>query len=205
MEQELLIRIGLCIEPDSQEASGVVLKVLRSLDPSLARNERDRSARKAKRDKILGQVLTGDDIPDTGVYPRFEEKWQRPREDQVALTIPANSVRRLTEKIVRGIFYVEDRKFVEEPWSIDFYALRDGDSAPIISILDRFGTEYAREPGIVVRRVVTPEDGLSSIFSIEIWRALVMYAIVTGPEPNASLYTDAVEAPQTTHRFRGAG
>ena len=156
MEQELLIKIGLCIEPESQESSGVVLKMLQSLDPSLARDERDRRARKAKRDKILSQVLTGDNIPNTGIYPCFEEKWGRPHQEQVAITISANSVRRLSEKIVRGIFYLEDHKFIEEPWSIDVYALHDRDAAPIISILDRFGREYAREPGIVRTGWSTP-------------------------------------------------
>lgn len=179
MEQDLLIRIGLCIDPDQPGAAGVTEKVLRSLDPRSARGERDRRAREAKRNKILKGLLSGDQIPAESIYPRFGEKWGRPRELQTAVTIPAKSVRKLTEKIVRGILYLEDEKFIEAPWSIDFYALHDEAAAPIISLLDRFGKEYAREPGIVVRRAVASEDGISSILSIEIWNMLIMYAAVS--------------------------
>jgi hypothetical protein len=122
----------------------------------------------------------GSQIPETAIYPNFEEKWGRPREQHVAVTIPAKSVQRLAGKIVRGIFYLEDDKFIEPPFSIDFYPLRDSDSWPFTSLLSRFGKTYAREPGIVVQRAVTPEDSISSIFCIEIWGIFKMYAVVTG-------------------------
>jgi hypothetical protein len=91
-------------------------------------------------------------------------------------------VERLFEKIVRGIFYIEDRKFIEPPYAVDLYPLRDEHSWAFTSLLDRFGKTYAREPGIVVRRAVTKEDFTSSIFEIELWGMFRMFAMVMDRE-----------------------
>lgn len=74
-EQDLMILIGLCIDPHAIESAGIVPKVLRSLNPELAKNEKDRGAREAKRTQVLKRLLKGTDIPSNAIYPRFEEKW----------------------------------------------------------------------------------------------------------------------------------
>jgi hypothetical protein len=38
---------------------------------------------------------------------------------------------------------------------------------------------YAREPGLVVRRAVAPEDGISAVFAITLWQRFKTYASVT--------------------------
>jgi hypothetical protein len=132
--------------------------------------------------RVDDEALKGAAIPQFGIYPGMGEKWGRPCVDQVALRIPAESFRRITEKIVRGIFYIEDKKFIEPPFTVSFYALDDASGGHIRKVLDKFGETYAREPGIVVRRVVTPEDGISSVFEIEFWEQLKTYASVTRPD-----------------------
>jgi hypothetical protein len=91
----------------------------------------------------------------------------------MAVLVPADSFRRITEKIVRGIFYIvrgifyiEERKFIEPPHKVDFFALAEEDTGLLEATFSKFGTEYAREPGIVVRRAVAHEDGISSLFEI---------------------------------------
>lgn len=184
LEQDLLLHLGLCIDPTAAETSGIVPKVLRSLDPRFAKNEKDRRARQAKRDEIIRKSLTGHRIPRTGIYPGLEEKWGRSPEQQRAITIKAKSVHRLAEKIVRGIFYLEDDRFLEPPYTVSFYAIHDRDATPFVSLLQQYGSIYAHEPGIVVRRAVATEDKTSSVFSIDIWSTFKMFAIVDAPEPN---------------------
>ena len=195
LEQDLMIRVGLCIDPTAFESAGVVPKVLRSLDPKLAKNDKDRRAREAKRDQILKQVLKGTDIPLSAVYPRFGERWGRPPEQQVAVPLPKKSVDRLFEKIIRGLAYLEDGRFIEPPHTVALYPLGENDAPVFTSLLDRFGKVHARGPGIVVRRAVTPEDGLSAIYEITIWGMFQTYAVVLGNEPNPSLNADAREHP----------
>jgi hypothetical protein len=92
--------------------------------------------------------------------------------------VPADSFRRLTEKIVKGIYFLEEQKFLGPPYAIDFYVLSDEGAQPVKELLDRFGREYAREPGIVVRRAVPEDEPMSGIFEITIWAQFKMYASV---------------------------
>jgi hypothetical protein len=121
----------------------------------------------------------GDAIPQTGVYLGLGKRTAGPLEEDVAVLVPTESFHRITEKIVRGIFYLEDGKFIEPPYKIEFFALDPSVAGSIRTVIDRFGTEYAREPGIVVRRAVAPEDGISSIFEIEFWHQFKTHAFVT--------------------------
>jgi hypothetical protein len=124
-------------------------------------------------------LVEGTDIVDSAIYPGLGERWQRPRSDALGIRVPAKSIRRLAEKIVRGIFFVEDQMFIEPPTSIEFVALTEDGAAPIKSALDRFGTEHSRGAGIVVRRAAAPGSDLLATFEISIWKEFVMYATVT--------------------------
>jgi hypothetical protein len=179
IEDKFLRLVALCLEPDDPASRSIVQKALRAHRPSAGRNERDRGARAALRQRTLNEALEGTAIPEEGIFPGLGERWDRPQKDQVAMLIPADSFRRLTEKIVRGIFYVVDGKFIEPPFVIEFFALDPSVGKSIREVIDKFGTTYAREPGIVVRRAVAPEDGTSSFFEIEFWRQFKTYASVT--------------------------
>jgi hypothetical protein len=80
-------------------------------------DERDRNVRAALRKRVLDEALEAAAAPEDAVYPGMgEQRWGRPREDQLSVRIPPDGFHRLTEKIVRGIFYVVDQKFIEPPW-----------------------------------------------------------------------------------------
>jgi hypothetical protein len=189
-EQDLMILIGLCIDRHAIEAAGIVPKVLRSLIPDLAKNEKDRRAREAKRTQVLKRLLKLSDFPSSAIYPGFEERWGRPPKQQIALPIAENSVRRLFEKIIRGLVYIEDGRFIEPPYTVDLY-LHEHQATEFASLLDKFGKVHACGPGIVVQRAVAREDGLWAVYKITMWGRFQTYATVTKNEPNLSLKSDA--------------
>jgi hypothetical protein len=178
LEGNLLLRLGLCIDPNEPRSLGVVPKALRAIDPRYGKSLRDKQLRMAKRKKILRELAKAYQVHKQAIYPGFEEKWNRPLEEQSAILLPAKSLQKLTEKIVRGIFFIEDQRFIEPSYGIQFFALTNQDARPMVDIVNRFGTTYAREPGIVVDRAVTPGDRTSSVFRIVIWGRLQMYAAV---------------------------
>ena len=182
LEQDLMIRIGLCIDPEAVESEGIVPKVLRSLNPNLAKNERDRKARQAKVAQIMRETIAGAAIPKSATYPRFEEKWGRPPDEQVAVPIPKKSVDRLFEKIIRGFAFIDGGRFIEESHSIALFPLHAANAAPFRQLLDKFGQAHARGPGIVVRKAVAPEDGLSAVYKIIIWGLFQTYGVVSASE-----------------------
>lgn len=178
IEEEFLRLVSLGLDPFDAASRSIVEKSLRSMNPDGAESERDRNIRAALRRHVLSEALQGEAIPKEGTYPGMGEKWGRPLGEQVAVLIPANSVRRIAEKIIRGIYYVEDGKFIEPPYIIDFFPLDPRNEKYIRQSIERFGKTYAREPGIVVGRAVAQEDGMSSLFEIVLWRQFKMYGSV---------------------------
>lgn len=94
------------------------------------------------------------------------ERWGDIPGERAAILIPKQSFQRITEKIVRGIYYIEDGIYIAPPYTIEFFALPEGGFTPWKDALDRWGKVYAREPGVLVRRAVAHDDGVSSLFEI---------------------------------------
>lgn len=182
MEYDLMIRIGLCLDPSDPKSLGIPQKALRAITPQCGEDDRDKAARLAKRKEILGDSFTGENVPDHGIYPGFENKWDIPKEQLMAVKIPAESIRRLNEKIVKGIFFLEDKRYVEPPFKISFWAVHESGAQHVKEIIEKYGQEYAREPGILVKRAVVPTDGLSSLYFTEIWGQFRMYSSVERDE-----------------------
>jgi hypothetical protein len=178
LEEDLMIRIGLCLDPSDPRCLGIPQKAIRAISPDLARNEDDKRAREAKRKQILSDCSFGPHVPNHGFYPNFSNILNVPKEKQIVLNISPESVRKLNEKIVKGIVYLEDSHYIEPPFKISFYALEDRDSVSIVNSMKTHGQIYAREPGITVTRAVLPEDRITSLYFIDIWGRFKMYAHV---------------------------
>lgn len=148
------------------------------MKPELAKSPADKLARAALAKRIASEVLQGPQIPSHGIYPSLGERWGRPSASGVAVLIPVESFRRITEKIVRGITYLEGHRYVEPPHTIQFFALDDDGARPLRELIEAAGTTLAREPGIVVRRAVAPEDGISALYEIEFWKQFKTHAAV---------------------------
>jgi hypothetical protein len=144
IERDLLIRVALCLDPDDPASSGIIDRAMRALRPSAASSERDRKARAAKRQAILAELMHGAEIPREATYPGMGERWNRPPEEQIAIGIPAESVHRMTEKIARGLFYIEDGKLIQPPFAIEHFAVHSDAARPIRDVINRFGKTHAR-------------------------------------------------------------
>jgi hypothetical protein len=184
MEEDLLFRLALCVDPKASATAGIVEKALRSMKPEFAKDERDKAARAARAAQLRRELLHGPNIPRSAVYPGLGERWGRSTNEGIGVRVPAESLRRLTEKIVRGIYYLEDQMFIEPPYVIDFYALDDEGAEPLRTLLKRFAQNYAREPGIEVRRAMPEDAPMNSIFEINIWGQFKMHAVVEATSPN---------------------
>ena len=84
----------------------------------------------------------------------------------------------LGEKLVRGLTYAVDGRFIEKDHKVEVFFLRDDAAAPIVAQLQQHGTVYEREPGIRIIRVAPHDMPTSAQFIIEIWGRLRMYAVV---------------------------
>ena len=176
VEEEFRLRAALCLEPTSPESRSIVESARRSIDPSLAKNDADRIHRENKRRSIVNEILVGSAIPDEGVYPGLGERWDRPKEDQVALLFPAEKFKTVSEKIVRGFFYAHSKKFIEDPYKIQFFAINE--IQEINATFKRFGEEITRGPGLKLKYAIA-EDGISGIYEIELWGQFKLHCSVS--------------------------
>lgn len=173
-----MIRLGMCLDPEKAEASGIAEKALRAMSPRFAKNPKDALARQRARDKFLAGMKAASQALRATIYPGFATRIPAD-EESVAVPIPAKGLQKLTEKICRGIFYLEDATFIEPPYNVVHHVVSEYDAAPLIGMLGQFGKVYAREPGLTVCRAVPNDNPHAALFAIEIWGQFTMYASVS--------------------------
>jgi hypothetical protein len=179
-ENVLMGRVGLCLDPSSPQGAGISAKAVRSMDPSAGRNARDVAARAGKQRELMTQMsyLAQRGIPRESVFPGFgPEEW--PGEPLTVIPVPKRAIDRLVEKIVRGITYLEEGAFIEETHVIEPQYMQEESARFLHEQFVKFGKRFERKPGLVIDRCATPEDSVSSIFRIEIWGRLRVYAFVS--------------------------
>lgn len=175
--EELLINLGLCLDPNDDNSRGIVQKALRALNPQYGKNARDRRIRFEKKMKILNSAFWGENIPKEGRYPKFDKPLGT-EEEEMAVVISKDQLKKLAEKMVKGITYLELNRYIEKPYSIDISVLHDADGEDIQALLVKYGSISEIQPGIKIKKAFA-SDSLSSVFHIEIWRQLSLYAFVT--------------------------
>jgi hypothetical protein len=169
LESRFISLIALTLDPNAREAAGIPQKVLRSLKPDFARDEADARARTAAAKRVTGSLYRGTFAPEN-VYPTAGAAAARNAADPIPLLIPADLFAKITEKIVRGITYVQTGKFIEPPLSVNF--VPDGPDMPaseFAQVIRMHGTALERGPGIKINFVIAPEDGVSGFFEIVFW------------------------------------
>jgi hypothetical protein len=169
VESRFISLIALTLDPKVRETAGIPQKVLRSLKPEFARNEVDALARTAAAKRVTASIYHGS-FEARNVYPTAGTEAARARSDQIPFLIPKELFEKVTEKIVRGIVYVETGRFVEPPLRIQFFP--DGPDMPsseFVQVIRTHGKTLERQPGIQINHAIAPEDGVSGLFEIVFW------------------------------------
>ena len=178
LENDLLITLGMCIDPDDVAAAGIAAKALRALNPRFAKTPKDARARQRERDKFLARLKPASQPLMSARFPGLAPPPAYGAQPPMVVSIPRGGLQRLVEKICRGIFYIEDGYFIEPPYEIVHHVVHEIAVAPVVNLIEQHGEVFAREPGITVRRAVPPDNVRAALFSIEIWGQLKLYASV---------------------------
>ncbi|MBE9207314.1 hypothetical protein IQ244_12410 [Nostoc sp. LEGE 06077] len=177
LEEDLLLRLGICICPEDANSSGISDKVLRSIDPESAKNRTDKRFRERKREKIKKELFQWKTMPTIGLHPNFGVQNNIYYPEYLTILISAEKLERLCHKIVRGITYITDKVFIEENSNIHFFTVDDKAARPILEDMKKNLVTYEL-PGIKVVRAMTSGNLNAGFYAIEIWGRLKMYAVV---------------------------
>jgi hypothetical protein len=113
IEDQFLQRVGLCLDPFSLASSDIADKAFRAHIPEAGKTERDRNARAALRKRRFDEALEIADYSEESIYPGMGIRFGVAKEDHLAVQLAVAIFDRLTEKIVRGIYYVADSRACE--------------------------------------------------------------------------------------------
>ncbi len=193
LEQDLLLRLGMSIGPEEAKATGIAEKVIRSIDPRAARDEKDRLAR-ARRHVALGrQMIDVDPEAQEGVLPGFGPDPDPAKRSSRGVQVSKESLKRLGEKIVRGLTFLLTGNLISDENVLEVLVVDEEKARPLREIVDRHGVLHGRGPGIQVWRAPAEGDPVSAVYAIEIWGRLKLYATVypaaLDAEPDAQTRT----------------
>jgi len=177
LEEDLLWRFGLSIDPEDQKSLGISNKVLCSTRPIFAKNERDRKHRAAKLKNIVEQLMLPN-FPEKGVLPNFGPQPNLRYDQNVTIPINEESLAKLGQKIIRGITYLFNNSLIDNRYNINVYLIEDHKAREVVKTIETYGEIHDRGPGIVVKHAMSDEGGLSSLWFIEIWGKLRLYGVV---------------------------
>jgi hypothetical protein len=181
MEESLLLRFALCIDPQKQAASGISKKVRRAFGIGVTGlSESEKRIRKALKDEILGKAKVYDEGVDPYVIPGFGLHAGFPSELQIQIEIPANAVHSVAKKILRGCeYWLADGRIVEPPYELEVFIPREAPKELLQHM--QFGPDYLG-PGCRIRRAVPVDDPRAAIYQIVIWETLTLFFAVLPPE-----------------------
>lgn len=186
LEEELLLRLGMCVSRTDSKAAGISEKALRSIQPEAARSARDRAARAARRAAVLREVERMPAAPEYGLLPGFGRRAEAADATVTTVTIAADTLVKLGTKLVRGITYVTRGTCIDPVrYVIEVFLAREGDPqvAAINAMIRRLGATLDREPGISVAHAHAADDREQGLFLIEIWGRLRLHGSVLRRRP----------------------
>lgn len=181
MEKELFIRLAICIDPRKAEIAGISAKALRSLGvraPGLTEAEmRHRQALKQKVLKDTAPYQAGTEcFPGLGPHPGF------PQDQFRQIKIPAELVREVSKKILRGCEYIlGNGRVIEEPYVLEVYFVHDKDVGELRKLYDNLGSA-SLGPGFEVRRGAARDDPNTVLYKAVIWGTINVYGSIMPPE-----------------------
>ena len=184
LERDLIGRLGLALDASNAASAGLADKAVRAINPDAAKSDGDAAARDARAKKILREMYKGEELKGKNVVPGLGERWDRPLEEQLGISIPEGSLPAMTEKIVRGITFREDDVFIDPDQEIKCFLVKDADVKDVKEMLDKAGKEFKREPGLVVRRA---RSAGGDLYEITFWNQFKTYATVSKQKPPPAL------------------
>ena len=101
---------------------------------------------------------------------------------QFQIEIPADHVRAVAKKILRGCeYWLGNGRIVEPPYELDVYL--PSETPDVLSQHLKIGMDYLG-PGCRIRRAVPVDEPNSSIYKIVIWDTVELFYSLLPPEDN---------------------
>ena len=163
IEEKLLTPLALSLDPADARAAGVAKRVLRSMTPSRAKDDKDRRHRVGRRNRVRKQVFTPSST--VGALPGSKPG---PGATGTALPVDHALFEQFGEKLVRIVYWSEYRQLIGHDYTIRAHVVTPGPAVDRVAALIRAGDRIEVPPGvsIAVRRDPANAAGL---LMLDLW------------------------------------
>lgn len=177
IEQDCLIPLMLSMSSRAyagSPTSAIRQRVLRSFNANAASSEHDRKVRAGRAQKVLKSIFRSDGRIE-GVFPGFGYHHEWKPEEQYCIPVPADGLNRLGQKIIRGIEYKIEKRYVDKSFELAVYFCHENKEVSGVSNLIRQnGQHHVIAPGFEFYRMA-PFNKKFCLYEIRIWNKLVIY------------------------------
>ncbi len=180
IEQDLLIRLGICMDPAAAAASGIAAKALSSMGVGTGElSDKERKHRKALKTKIATEILSWDQVEGRpGMLPGFGPHKGFAPEAQVAIRVPRKSLVTLAEKLARGLEHQLAGRYVEAPYRISTFFIPSEAVETMRRTVFGSGQQEHLGPGCRILRRATVDDPKAVLYEMLIWGALTIHVMI---------------------------
>jgi hypothetical protein len=191
LETNMLGRLALCFDPESEATSGLADKVLRSLGLDAGKDEPDKEHRDNRRAKLRSELLPHSYVAGRpeAIVGNLAPLPGTPEAEQVVIIIPWASFAMMAEKIVRGCEYkVNGKRYIEHSYGV---RILKGDSNMMTPQFIVPGASSNFEvisfgPGCRIVRAFLPENRHIATYHLMIWELLFFDVLINTEEFFAS-------------------
>ncbi len=179
IEEDLFMRLGMCIPPDRIAGSGISKKVLESFGIGVALDSKEAAHRGAKLKQILAEMQPYSGRKES-ILPGLEPAEGHHPSNWREIPIPITLLR-LQEKIVRGLEYrLGGLRYVGDDYEIETYNVYENSAAWVDDLISQ-GYMVDRGPGFQVARIMSPEQEV--LYRIRIWDSFTIHASIMKKKP----------------------
>ncbi len=174
-EEELLTLLGLCLNSRTDTispTSSISQKVLRSLNPKAASDERERRIREARTRKILQSIFPTKGST-SGIFPNFGYHAGWTPEEQYGVPIPADLPEKVGRKLIKGIEHKLDGRYIDSSFDLNVYFCHEDTIRGVIRFIRKNGQKHTIAPGFEFYRVAFERRYF--LYEIRIWDKFVIY------------------------------
>ena len=184
LEENLLTKFGLCLDPLDKNSQGIPEKVIRSLNPEVGRNERDKEFRQKRRKKTQNETRVLEEPPSQNIFPNFGPLPNVIYQEYPTIEINPEDLEKFARKVVRGIAYIADKSFIEDNYEIEIFFLENDKAEGMKKFVDTNSEVFDRKPGLLAKRRLVENDPVGGIYYIEIWYRFIFFAVVAPKDLN---------------------
>ncbi len=178
LENNLLLRFAICLDPNDALAAGIPERALRSINPNAARNDRDRRARQDRRNRIQTEVHFSACAPQEGILPGFGARPDVEYKEFGSILVAVSDLSKMVRKFAKGLTYIEHACYLDSQYAIKWLPTNANLNPAIDEVFSRRGTKRFQGPGVILQRVAVSEDPAQSFMHVALWGCFSVYIAV---------------------------